>query len=179
MPVRRFLLALAASLLLHGLAMCSACLDWPSPRTARPAAGPPLRAELRAAEAARSATPLLKNTIEDALEPEQPAAGTPPSRSLGARGRPLRAPAAHVRAAQRRLSEHLFYPPEAIALGLEGEVRLLLRLDATGVVLDARIASSSGFAVLDEAAVRAALATHRLAAGGAAEMILPVVFRLQ
>ena len=64
-------------------------------------------------------------------------------------------------------------------MGLEGEVRLLLRLDATGVVLDARIASSSGFAVLDDAAVRAALATHRLAAGGAAEMILPVVFRLQ
>ena len=33
--------------------------------------------------------------------------------------------------ARRKLAEHVYYPPEAIRLGLEGEVRLLLTL-ATG-----------------------------------------------
>ena len=80
---------------------------------------------------------------------------------------------------QRKLLEHLFYPPEAVHMGLEGEVRLLLTLDPQGAVIDARIASSSGYALLDRAATDAAYAMRRFPAAGAKELILPVVFKLR
>ena len=60
---------------------------------------------------------------------------------------------------------------------MEGEVRLLLLLDDSGRLLDARVASSSSHALLDQAAVEAAHATGRFAGAGR-ELILPVVFRL-
>lgn len=80
-------------------------------------------------------------------------------------------------AQRRRLAEHVFYPPQAVAQGLQGEVRLLLRLDRDGRLLEVRIASSSGYPLLDDAAVAAARAAG-VFSGGAPEMILPVVFRL-
>ena len=83
----------------------------------------------------------------------------------------------HAEAQRQRLAAHVFYPPQAVEQGLEGEVRLLLRLDAKGRLLEARVASSSGHQLLDDAAVAAAYATGAFP-GGDAEMILPVVFRL-
>ncbi len=73
----------------------------------------------------------------------------------------------------------LFYPPEAVARGIEGEVRLLLTLDAEGAIRDAQVAASSGHKLLDEAAVKAAMAMGRLPETGAREVLLPVVFRLR
>lgn len=83
------------------------------------------------------------------------------------------------RIAQRKLAEHLFYLREAISRGLEGEVRLLLTFDIEGKVLDAQIVSSSGYALLDQAATNAAHAMRRLPNTGMRELILPVVFKLQ
>ena len=42
-----------------------------------------------------------------------------------------------LRRAQAALSEHLFYPPEAIARGLEGDVILLLTLSDSGQIVSA------------------------------------------
>src|SRR4051812_26818264 len=46
-----------------------------------------------------------------------------------------------------------FYPPEAVARGIEGETILLLRYKPDGSLLDAKIAHSSGHAILDQAAL--------------------------
>lgn len=120
-----------------------------------------------------SVEPLLKDTLtEDAAESaENP---KPPEASLPSPAIP-RAKAA----AQRKLVEHLFYPQEAIDRRLEGEVRLLLVFDAGGRVVSAQVVASSGHALLDGAAIEAALAMGRLPGVGAGEMILPVVFRLE
>jgi protein TonB len=84
-----------------------------------------------------------------------------------------------LRGAREKLSAYQFYPPEAAARGIECEVRLLLTLDRSGNVLDVRVADSCGYAILDEAAVRAATAMRGVATTAALQMILPVVFRLE
>ncbi len=70
-----------------------------------------------------------------------------------------------------------FYPPEAIARGLEGEAILMLRFGVDGALIDAQIAKSSGHVILDEAALRAIRATPRFASGPR-EMLFPVTFAL-
>lgn len=80
--------------------------------------------------------------------------------------------------AQVALSEHLFYPPEAIALGLEGEVILLLTLADSGRVVSAAVARSSGHALLDQAALDAAQRIGALP-GNQRQTLFPVSFRLR
>jgi protein TonB len=83
-----------------------------------------------------------------------------------------------LRRAQAALSEHLFYPPEAIARGLEGDVILLLTLSDSGQIVSAAIARSSGHALLDQAALDAARNIGALP-GNARQTLFPVNFRLQ
>ena len=83
-------------------------------------------------------------------------------------GRPL--PTAIV-ASPLEPAQH-FYPPEAVARGIEGEALLMLRLNSYGEVVDARIARSSGHSILDEAALQAIRSTPRFA-GGARELLFP------
>jgi protein TonB len=45
------------------------------------------------------------------------------------------------------------YPPEALAAGIEGIVKIRVRVDATGRVVEADVYQSSGYAVLDAAAL--------------------------
>jgi protein TonB len=85
-------------------------------------------------------------------------------------------------AAQRaaeQLARELPYPPEAIERGLQGEALVLLFLDASGNAVAARLESSSGHAVLDEAAVRAARQLRSLPDSAPREALLPVRFRLR
>lgn len=119
--------------------------------------------------------PLLKNTLAE--EDSTKAVQAPPKPAIARSRHP--APRSPEEAAQRKLSEVLFYPPEAVARGLEGEVRLLLTLDGDGAIHDAQVAAGSGHKILDDAAVRAAFAMGRLPEAGAREVILPVVFRLR
>lgn len=83
-----------------------------------------------------------------------------------------------LRRAQASLTEHLYYPPEAIKRGLEGEVILLLQLSVEGRVVSASIARSSGHALLDQAALEAA---RRLGAlpGSPRQSLFPVSFHLE
>lgn len=83
-----------------------------------------------------------------------------------------------LRRAQSALSEHLYYPPQAVALGLEGDVILLLTLSDSGQLLSASIARSSGHAILDQAALDAARRIGALP-GNPRQTLFPVNFRLQ
>ena len=86
----------------------------------------------------------------------------------------------HAAAARKpRLDNPMrFYPPEAIARGIEGETILMLRYKADGTLLDAKVVRSSGHAILDQAALRAVHATSR-SSDGPREILFPVTFALQ
>jgi protein TonB len=180
-PSRRLLLALSASLLLHAASI--AMLEWfgLASRQPKPALPAFLHATLLMRPAPPQALPppaepLLKNTPPTA-EPES--APTVPSADLSAR-KPSPAPRAATEvSAQRTLSKHVYYPPEAVAQGLQGEVRLLVALDRGGNIVQARVIVSSGHAVLDQAALRAAYAIGRLPRAGALDLVLPVIFKLE
>jgi protein TonB len=72
-----------------------------------------------------------------------------------------------------------FYPAEAIARGLEGEVQILLIIDEAGKVSAARVEQGSGHALLDEAALRAVRSLQSLPADAPRQVVLPVRFRLR
>jgi len=91
---------------------------------------------------------------------------------------PHRLHGASLRRAQAALSKHLFYPPQAVAMGLEGEVILLLSLTENGQLVSATVARSSGHAILDQAALDAARHIGALS-GNPRQTLFPVSFRLQ
>ncbi|RTL48143.1 MAG: energy transducer TonB [Rhodocyclaceae bacterium] len=173
--------ALLLSLLVHCLFLVGGGLWRPKPP--RP---PLLNVELRPPDPIEPSEPLLKNTLETPepqkeppRPPTKPDAVAPQSSAGPAHPQSSSVKAAPLEAAQRKLSKHLYYPPEAVAAGLEGEVRLLLTLDGNGRIVDADIAASSGHKVLDQAALRAAWAMGSLEGEDKREMILPVLFRLR
>jgi protein TonB len=84
-----------------------------------------------------------------------------------------------ARVAFRQLSRALLYPREAIAQGVEGEATVLLFLDASGDAIAARLETSSGSALLDDAAVRAARTLRALPGSAPRVALLPVRFRLR
>ncbi len=184
MSSRRLLSAYAASLLLHAAILGGGAFkDLLKP----PPAAPPLRVVLRPITPAPPAPvePLLKNTLDP--EPEQPReeARPRPPEPVPAKPAPRPAPAEkqlekkQVQAAQRKLAEHTFYPPEAIARGLEGEVRLIIVLADDGSITDVQVAASSGHAILDNAAIKAAWAMGKLPGATVRQLILPVSFGLR
>jgi len=146
--------------------------------------------------------------LDVTLQPREALAGPPPllldeSPPPVARVRPLRARSAHgggaanvsrgtldanagatlageaARQANRQLARELLYPPEAIVRGLEGQALVLLFLDASGNAIAARLEASSGHALLDDAAVRAARTLRALPDSAPREALLPVRFRLR
>ena len=126
--------------------------------------------------------PLLKNTFEaqETTEPPAlPAPPPPPPQVTPPKPQPKAVAKREIQAAQRKLSQHLFYPTEAVERGIEGEVRLILKLNADGGVDEVDIAASSGHAILDNAAIKAACAMGKLTGATSRELILPVIFQLQ
>lgn len=119
--------------------------------------------------------PVLKDTLaeEQALPPPANTRVVDKPRTVPSNTRQV------VRAAQRKLSQHLYYPPEAVARGIEGEVRLILTLAADGRIVDVSVASGSGHSILDQAAVKAVYAMGRIEWSPSRELLLPVVFRLE
>lgn len=188
---RAIALAVLASLALHASAF--SLLEVLAFRSRPPA---PLAARLQARIAPLPAPPaaeyrgdLVKNTIERERPspPRQSSAHTPPARQASAEpakrppAKPLKADVLKGKAlaeANQKLSQVLFYPEEAVRLGLEGEAIVYIDLDASGSIVAAEIAKSSGHAILDQAALRAVRAIGRL--GGAADqaVLMPVRFQL-
>ena len=72
-----------------------------------------------------------------------------------------------------------FYPADAIARGLEGEVLVLIIIDEAGKVSAARVEQGSGHAILDDAALRAVRSLQSLPADAPRQVVLPVRFRLR
>jgi protein TonB len=169
----RLTIALAISLALHGSLFLPDAFQRISAAPPRPALQAVLR--LPPKPEAAPAEPLLKNTLdsEDAPRISQaaPLASPQPTQQTVAKRQ--------VQAAQKKLSQHLYYPPEAIARGIEGEVRLIITLTEDGSIADVNLAASSGHPILDNAAIKAAYATGKLSGATSRELILPVIFRLQ
>lgn len=110
------------------------------------------------------------------FEPQKVKSGPKPE---APRGRP-RAWQEEVRKQFRQQDERgLYYPAEAIARGLEGEVLVLLILDEAGHAVAARVEQGSGHPLLDNAALRAARALRSLPADAPRETLIPVRFRLR
>lgn len=162
----RLAIAFLSSLSLHIGVLAS--IDFLSSRDREP----PPRLTPAMLEARLLPTPRAESVLKDTLS-EDVRARAPAPLAADPRGR-KRATAA----AQRRVAEHVFYPAEAIAQGIEGEVTLLLTLSPDGTIAEASLARSSGHGLLDRAALRAAHAVGRLPGLDRREVILPVVFRL-
>lgn len=170
--------ALALSLVLHAAALATL-------------------AQLVAPQAPRRALPDLTVTLrETELVPEQPAPARPQlllpqdtARNASAARPAARQPAPAVPVArlsgdaalkaQEQLQRELLYPREAIERGLEGEALVLLFLDQAGNAVAARIESSSGHALLDDAALRAARTLRALPDSAPRDVLLEVRFRLR
>jgi protein TonB len=171
----RLIPALALSLALH----IGICLPDLVNRLTLAPLPPTILATLRLppkSEAA-PAEPLLKNTIDTEETPQvvAPPRSTPTPAQATARTVARR----EAQKMQRKLSKHLFYPPEAVARGIEGDVWLLLKLSPDGEIVDVGIATSSGHSILDNAAIKAAYAMGKQTGATARELIVPAYFRLE
>jgi protein TonB len=170
MPSHRILFALSFSVSLHLVAFGITDLLCRMQRQPAPQTPAVINATLRMPAPKLLLAPLLKDTLAPS-EPKVPPKH--PKKAKPGTGRLVEA------AAQRKLAKHVYYPEAAIAAGIQGEVHLLLTLDENGAVKDARIADSSGHAILDQAAIRAAYSMGSLPGLDRREIILPVTFRLQ
>jgi periplasmic protein TonB len=171
MPSHRLLFALSLSVSLHLMAFGTVDLLCRMQKRHPPRPPAMLDATLRIPVPDMVAEPLLKNTL---AQTEPRAKPKPPKDVKPGIGRRIA-----EAVAKKKLAKHVYYPEAAIAAGIEGQVRLLLTLNASGGVKDVQIAESSGHAILDQAAIRAAYAMGSLPGLTEHEIILPVTFRLQ
>jgi periplasmic protein TonB len=177
--------ALAISLLLHAaLIAAMARLDSPSPLLKTPAlpvlnvALPEKPVEAQPPMPAQPPLLLPESTPRHASAAKPVAAARQPREDAPSVARQRLAGEA-ARQAMQQLSRELYYPPEAVERGLEGEALVLLFLDASGNAIAARLEASSGHALLDDAAVKAARTLRSLPDSAPREALLPVRFRLR
>jgi len=145
-------------------------------------AAAPLIAELRAPPLPAVAPPLsLPEQTRSANTPAPKAPAKPPIKTAkNAAAQPAKTWTQAVREHLKKLDNAgQFYPAEAIARGLEGEVQVLLIIDEAGKVSAARVEQGSGQPILDEAALRAVRSLQSLPADAPHQVILPVRFRLR
>ena len=182
----RLILALALSFALHAAVLVPDLFK----RLPATPPQPALQAMLRLPPTPEPprAEPLLKNTIDEEIAPKEvepppppppPPKPVEPARKAEPKAAPKNTQKRDVQIAQRKLSEQQFYPPEAVARNIEGEVRLIIKLSDSGAVEDVSVAASSGHAILDNAAIRAAYAMGSLTGVASRELVLPVIFRLE
>ena len=147
-----------------------------------PAARPPMRAELRAVPRPAPPPPL---TLD---KPAPESAARPPRESRTQMPKPAKPPRAknsipawqqEIRRQFRKQQENgLFYPAEAIARGLEGDVLVFMLIDESGRVSAARVEQGSGQRLLDDAALKAVRSLHSLPSDAPREALVPVRFSL-
>lgn len=182
--------SLALSLILHAALIAAAAqLFIPNARTSQPAAAE-LKVSLRETRTQPEILipPLLLPPQEVPRNPNAaaPARASRPADILIAT-RPAtstldalpRLEGAAAATAIEQMKRELPYPPEAIERGLQGEAVVLLFLDVSGNAIAARLEASSGHALLDDAAVRAARTLRSLPDSAPREVLFPVRFRLR
>lgn len=180
----RYGAALLFSLMIHLLAF-SIAHRWLQTREPPAPRIQPLNATLvlKAPTPPMEQMPELKNTMETDAPPTVPpprpsAPPRPPEKSSAAKAaQALDGPA--LERAQTRLSERLLYPADALEQGVQGEVVVLIKLDAHAGIIDVSVASSSGSQSLDEAALRAVRNLRRIRGAGAEKILFPVRFEIR
>ncbi|MFZ2267270.1 MAG: energy transducer TonB [Azonexus sp.] len=169
----RLALAAIMSLLLHILPFVGELIHFQPP----PSPPPPLQAELRPAR------PLPPPPALELDKPAPPQPVTPRKPTLAQASRSKTSIPTWQQEVRRQLKKQQengqFYPAEAIAQGLEGEVLVLMLLDEQGRVAAARVEQGSGHRLLDDAALKAIRALHSVPAEAPREAILPVSFKLR
>lgn len=173
----RLLLALAASLLLHILPLIAQLI----PASPPPPKAPPIEATLR------PPPPVPLPPPPPLTLPEPPKPSTIPPKPPPPKPEQREKPPVAAKTWTQAIRQHLkklddsgqFYPEEAIARGLEGEVLVLIIIDESGRVTAARIEQGSGHRILDDAALRAVRSLRSLPADAPREALLPVRFRLR
>jgi protein TonB len=178
----RLTFALLLSATLHAALLG---VTWSGPAT------PPEPARARPLEARLVAAPLLPPAPTPAEAPT-PRAATSPVGTLSqkakpapvrrprpnARTAPTPTPTAKIDSLARQLARQLFYPPQAVAQGLEGTALVTVFFDPDGSVIAVRLERSSGHAILDDAALAAVRSLRTLPQTVATETLVPVRFRL-
>jgi protein TonB len=186
--------AVALSIALHALALTIGL----QPLTLRTPQPPPSELKVHLAELPKPAAPEAPAPRLTLPEPQQNAIATPPIAAAKPRASQ---PAARLappddspqrksdaiprlsgeaaRKAAEQLARDLPYPAEAIERGWQGEALVLLFLDNAGNAIAARLEATSGHAILDDAAVRAARQLRALPDSAPREALLPVRFRLR
>jgi periplasmic protein TonB len=187
--------AVALSIALHALALTIGL----QPLTLRTPQPPPSELKVHLAELPKPAAPEAPAPRLTLPEPQQNAIATPPIAAAKPRAsqpaarlappddspqRKSDAPIPRLsgeaaRKAAEQLARDLPYPAEAIERGWQGEALVLLFLDNAGNAIAARLEATSGHAILDDAAVRAARQLRALPDSAPREALLPVRFRLQ
>lgn len=144
-------------------------------------AAPPLQAELRPPPtSALPPPPPLKLPDPPAAKPANAAKPKPLPPPEPAAPKTARTWTQVVREHLRKLdAAGQFYPAESIARGEQGEVHVLMLLDENGKVSAARVEQSSGYPLLDAAALRAVRSLSSLPSDSPREAVLPVRFRLR
>ncbi|HJW80621.1 MAG TPA: TonB family protein [Acidiferrobacterales bacterium] len=177
---------LAASTLLHGLllagsgewARVEAGVDSEILSVSLEAGG--ISAPSRGARAAL-ALPLSAAVAPGATSSRVDASEPPVSPETGTAGRSEQDAAARVRArVLNDLARHFYYPPIARMRTWEGRVLLAFHVGQDGLLHEPRLVHTSGFGVLDEAALNSLRKVVRVAdAGGPRlDMEVPVIYRL-
>lgn len=172
----RLLVALALSLTLHLLPALPELIFAPKMRST---AAPPLSATLRSPPPPAATPEQLPLRLPEQAKPKPKV--TPPNKPEPKAGSDT--PQTWTQAVRQHLKKldtlGQFYPPEAIARGQQGDVVVLLIVDAAGNVVAARIEQGSGHPLLDDAALRAVRSLRSLPADAPREALLPVRFRLR
>jgi protein TonB len=136
----------------------------------------PLEAEPPPKPQARE-EPAIKSKVEEPMKASITKPRPPPKPKEQKKPEPLAGQ--QLEDALAQLADKLLYPPEAIRLGLQGETVVLLDIGEGGRIASAVVASTSGHAVLDQAALRAVRQVGSLSPTLAGRSILlPVRFRL-
>ena len=166
----RLIIAFTLSLVLHAVLLFTDAWRPAPPRSApaliaslRPA--PPPEPVIKPIEPPPVAEELIKNTLDE--DKAKDSARNPPT-AKAPPPKPARRPAEtssisrhEMAAVRKKLSEYVFYPEQARRLGLEGTVSLFVTLTDDGRVDDVRVDASSGYPILDNAAVKGFYAVGR------------------
>ena len=179
---RLLFLAICTSLLLHALPFLPELIFTPEKKsTAKPMTAT-LRPPPEMPKIPEAPMPLQVPLILP--EKQEKKAPPPPPKPLL---KPEKAPAATAKTWTQAVRQHLkklqdsgqFYPEEARRQGIEGEALVLLVIDTNGNVAAARIEESSGYRILDDAALSAVRSLRSLPADAPQQSLLPVRFRLR
>ena len=171
----RLVCALCISLAFHGLLFYAGqrWLVLAAPASPLP---PVLYARLELPPEPEADTLPLKNTMKEEPTPEP--ADKPRRSGRDSAALPRASPPA-AEPAPEDASLDLLYPPEALALGLEGEPVLLVEVDEASRIIGVSIGSSSGHPILDQAALKKVWALGRLEGHRSKTLLFPVKFKLQ